>query len=353
MDAKVKKRLKIGAIVTTIVLALTALAGYGYYRHVVNKLDAGLERNTVDAIDTHPTNTEAPPRATKSETILIVGSDSRADGNGEGSEESNPGQRSDTMILLTVSKDRTVITGVSLPRDLMVSDPPECMVWDSETKAPSDTPYQFSNPVQINAGFSIGGPACAVKMAEKVSGLLVSRYIEIDFNGFKGIIDALGGIEITVDKAMIDNNLGVIFDAPGTYKVNGQKALDFARARQVQGDTASDLARIERQQYLIEEIIKQKLSPSILANPSKVNDLIEAFTNNVSTEHIDSDFLAGMALDVREVGLSNVNLHSLPVTEYAPDPNRLAIVPDKSAWLFGQMRDGKSVTDEDYANWTP
>lgn len=348
-----KKILRNSLILVIALLVLGAGSGYGYYKYMENKLDNGLKQSSVRAVNTEPrpTDSETPSLPNDQETFLIVGSDSRYDNNGEGSPETMEGRRSDTMMLLTVSKDRKVLTGVSLPRDLMVENPPTCKTWDAETRKSTKETYNFQSPAQLNSAFNVGGPACAVLFAEKVSNLQVSRYIEIDFSGFKNIIDALGGIDITVDKPMIDNNLGVIFKEAGTHHVDGKKALDFARARQVQGDTLSDLARIERQQYLIKAIITQKLTKGTLANPGKVSSLIDSFTKNTSTDNINADFLLDLAFDLKDVGLDRINMHSLPVTDYEPDPNRLTIISDQSKWLFERMSQGKEVTDKDLSEW--
>jgi anionic cell wall polymer biosynthesis LytR-Cps2A-Psr (LCP) family protein len=117
----------------------------------------------------------------------------------------------------------------------------------------------------------------------ELTGIEIDRVMVINFNGFKEIIDILGGIEIVVEEPLHDELSGADFN-PGTYTMSGEQALSFARCRST---ARSDLDRVDRQKYLLNEIIKQKLNFSII---TKAPDIIKVLNEETKTDFTIWDF---------------------------------------------------------------
>lgn len=344
----------IGASLLVLVLAIAAaIAAYfgAHYLNTYKKVDEGIKDNQVQAIQgfddglDQSTHTPEAPQLNQ-ETILLIGSDDRVEENSD-----VEGARSDTMIILTMNEDRSNITGVSIPRDLMVQDMPSCQVWDSTTREMTDDTWDPNGFIQANSAYSTGGPGCAVRLAEHISGTQIDRYAEINFEGFKELVDAVGGVKVNICAPMIDKNdgIGTIFEEPGVYQIDGEKALDFARARYVVGDSGSDLSRMDRQQYLIQQIIDQKLNAGTLLDKNAVESLSQAFVNNTKTDNIDMNFLMGSAMSARN--LENFDFFTLPTEQWPQDPNRLVDDEETTNWIFSQLRQGNHISEEDVENY--
>ncbi|MGA0065592.1 MAG: LCP family protein, partial [Candidatus Nanopelagicales bacterium] len=177
--------------------------------------------------------------------ILLMGSDSRQGQTTKkyGDPDVMTGERSDTTILLHVSADRTFATAVSIPRDTWVMLP-ECDR-DGETVGAFEAKF--------NTAFEIGGPGCTVKLVEQMSGVRIDNFAVIDFEGFKQVVDAMGGVEVCLKEPASDPSSKLELPA-GTSLVNGEQALSFVRARKTLSD-GSDLSRIKRQQAFLSSMI--------------------------------------------------------------------------------------------------
>ncbi len=194
------------------------------------------------------------------QTIAILGSDVRTGG---GSPTGDPG-RSDTTLLLRLDPDSGQIAMLSIPRDLKVEIP-------------------GYGTDKFNAAFSYGGPALTLKTIHAVTGLDVNHVINIDFQGFADVVDAIHCVFVDVDQDYYHSNAESVeqyaeidIDA-GYQKLCGADALEFARYRH--GD--SDLARAARQQDLVGEV-RNRLSFNELLKQR--NELIDAFADNTKSD---------------------------------------------------------------------
>lgn len=152
---------------------------------------------------------------------------------------------------------------------------------DSLISIPRDTRVQLEEHgwSKINAAYKFGGDEMIKQEIYELAGIEIDRVMVINFNGFKEIIDILGGIEIVVEEPLHDPLSGADFN-PGTYTMSGEQALSFARCR---ATARADLDRIDKQQYLLNEIIRQKFNFSMIKKAPQVikvlnNETISDFT---------------------------------------------------------------------------
>lgn len=227
--------------------------------------------------------------------VLILGSDSRADLTpaelkkyDPTGKDRNSGHRSDTIILLNIDPKRDKAVIVSFPRDLRVTKP------DGRIG-------------KINSVYQ-QGPAAMVKMIETYSGMKINNYIEIDFAGFKKIVDALGGVDIYFEQAINEPNSGLRVPK-GCVHLAGDQALSFVRVRKVD----SDFGRIARQQLFVKLLMKKVLTPSNLLHPFKLLKLADLFTKNVKTDqNLSLGTEKDLALKLRGIDAGKVDMRVLP-----------------------------------------
>jgi len=208
------------------------------------------------------------PAATPGEDYLVVGSDSRQGltrtqqnqlGTGH-----TAGRRTDTIMLLHVAAHGGDVTLVSLPRDSYVTIP-----------AHDGQPASHN---KINASFSFGGPQLLVRTVEQATGIRIDHYAEIGFGGFVGMVDAAGGVDVCLDKAMKDHNAHINLPA-GCQNLQGKNALGFVRARY--SDPLGDLGRVKRQRAFLSSLVHKATSPAVLLNPFRAVPFARASTKAV------------------------------------------------------------------------
>ncbi|MFE3525878.1 LCP family protein [Streptomyces sp. NPDC059161] len=247
--------------------------------------------------------------------ILVLGSDSRAGANKEyGTDEG--GARSDTAMVIHVNQGHKTASVVSIPRDTLVTRP-SCATTGGKTD-PGGRRQMF------NTAYEVGGPACAVKTVEQMSGIRMDHYIEVDFTGFKKLIDQLGGVPVTTTKPIKDNYSHLDL-AAGKHTLNGEQALGLVRTRHAVGD-GGDLGRIQLQQAFIKALIGQVKSVGVLTNPTKLYGLADAATKAITTDSELSSVnsLIGFANGLKGLDAANVKMITLPVAYDKADPNRVS-----------------------------
>jgi LCP family protein required for cell wall assembly len=182
-------------------------------------------------------------------TYLVVGSDSRQ--NLSKAERKRlgtggvAGQRTDTIMLLHVPDGGGPKVLLSIPRDSYVR-----------------IPGHGRN--KINAAYAFGGEALLVKTVEQATGLHVDTYAETGLGGFADVVDAVGGVEVCVKRALKDAKAHINVKK-GCQTMDGKTALGYARARY--SDPRGDLGRVERQRQVLAAIAKKTFSPGVIAQP--------------------------------------------------------------------------------------
>jgi LCP family protein required for cell wall assembly len=189
------------------------------------------------------------PAQTPGRTYLVVGSDSRADLTAAERRALHTGQaagrRTDTIMLLHVPDGGGPTVLVSIPRDSYVS-----------------IPGHAKN--KINAAYAFGGPQLLVRTVEQATGLRIDSYVETGLGGYAQLVDAIGGVDVCVKRAIKDAKAHIDVKA-GCQTFDGPTALGYARARY--SDPRGDLGRVDRQRQVLAAIAGKTLSPSVVLVP--------------------------------------------------------------------------------------
>ncbi|MER6035925.1 LCP family protein [Streptomyces sp. NPDC001835] len=312
-------------VLLSLLVLVLAAGGIGYWLY--SDLDNNIKGVDIDKAigDDRP---EKLP--TSGQNILILGSDSRAGANAAVGAGNVSGARSDTALVMHIPEGRTRAVAVSIPRDTLVTRP-ECTKSDGSTVA-------SAKRVMFNSIYSQVGPACVVKTVEQISGVRMDHYVEVDFAGFKGLVDAIGGVTVTVDQDIHDSSSGLNLTA-GTHRLDGTQALQFVRTRHGIGD-GSDLGRIGLQQQFMLALLSEIKKQDLLGSPTKTYKIADELTTALTT---DSDLasltkLADFGRSLNGVDPSTMETIMLPVAYDKVDPNRVVAAQPQANQLWKAIR---------------
>ncbi|WP_050761669.1 LCP family protein [Beutenbergia cavernae] len=253
------------------------------------------------------------PGAGRPLNLLLLGSDTRSGDNAQIAAEdaAGPDMRSDVTILLHVSADRSRVEAVSIPRDSWVTVPP-CELPDGSQSEPRTGKF--------NQAFAIGGAsgdvtyaaACTIRTVETLTGIRVDGFLAIDFLGFRGMVDALGGVSVCLPEPIADPDANLYLDA-GEQVLDGDQALGLARARKTIDD-GSDVSRIDRQQLLLAAIARQATQAELLTDTPRLYAFLDALTSSVTADprYGSLTSLAGLASSMRGLGAEDLTFVTVP-----------------------------------------
>ena len=293
-----KKERRILPIVL-LVLCFFASAAAGALLASSGLFDLDLKKDPIQQIDRMNFDADLIKAKDKT-TILIMGVDIRKDDVG----------RSDTMMIATVNPKSDTASLLSVPRDTRVRI----------------SGYGYD---KINAAFAYGGEPLAERTVENFLGINIDHYIIIDTSSFVKIIDAIGGIDIDVEKRMKyedpwDDNGGLVIDLyPGLQHMDGKKAVTYVRYR----DSEGDIGRIKRQQQFMAACMEKIMSPSFIPRiPAVLHEIFEAVNTDMTTRQLLE--LAGSLKDAQSNGLKTDMVPGYPlyiedVSYWIPDIEEL------------------------------
>jgi LCP family protein required for cell wall assembly len=263
-----------------LVLLFVALsAGCGFY-YVLNSLNRASDVVPSEGV----TDTDEFIKGGRL-NILLLGVDAGT----IGASEKHNRHRSDTMMVLSIDKKQKAIKILSIPRDTRVKI--------------SGVGIQ-----KMNAAMAYGGPNLAIKTVKEFLGVPIHNYVVINYKGFREIVDALGGIEMNIEKPMKynDNAGNLHIDIkPGLQVLDGKKAEEFVRFREYPN---ADIARVKAQQKFMEAFVKTALRPSTIL---KLPKIIGTVQESVETD-IEPLEIASLANLTRQINKEDINMYILP-----------------------------------------
>ncbi|MEO7268626.1 MAG: LCP family protein [Knoellia sp.] len=302
-------------VIVSAVASLLVIAMVGTYL----RLNGNIDRIDVSKMVGKNRPTPAGNLATGPLNILLIGSDVReGDGNEDyGTGNWEPGQHSDTNIVMHISGDRKSVTMVSIPRDSMVPSPVDC---------DAAAPKQAWRVHQWNQNFDTGGPGCVIRTLEGNTDIFINHFAVVDFSGFKDMVDALGGVPVCTPKAIDDPKAKFTLSA-GRHTLDGEQALGYVRTRYSVGD-GSDIGRIKRQQAFLSSVAQQATDSKLLLRPDKLLRFLGAATSSLQ---MDEDFGLGpmkdIAASVKNIGVDKIQFVTVPTEVYPEDENRVQWAP--------------------------
>lgn len=289
---------------TGLILGATAAAASSFTNQIAQDFDSnrevvetGIERNT-EAFEDGEMN------------ILVLGSDARED-------EEPEDQRSDTMMLVHIPESRDEAYVMSIMRDLWVEIPEVGMS-------------------KVNSAQSYGGYPLTIQTVENLTGADIDHMVVIDFNGFRDLTTALGGVEIDNDMAFSAGQVNPSYYPEGTIRLEGTDALRFVRERKAFTD--GDYQRVKNQQKFLTGVASGVLDSSTLTDPGKLSGMVQAFTPYLTVdESLDASTLVSYGLSMNEMRPSAITSFTIPNSGMGTTPGGASVVwPDEDG--LAQMR---------------
>lgn len=321
--ARQRKRKKRKTVVAVVLCALLVLvlggagAAFAYYQTINNNLHQGISEDLNNAlVDT--------AYAGDPFYMLLMGTDGSEE-RASSSEYAGDTFRSDSMMLVRIDPENKKATMVSLHRDTMIN-------------------MGQYGAQKLNAAHSLGGSAYTVQVVSEMAGVPISHYAEIDFDGFRDIVDALGGVEVDVPMEINDSMAGGHVDA-GLQTLTGDQALILCRARHAYDDYGDgDRYRAANQRLVLAAIAKKILA----SDPVTMVNTVEALSRYITTD-FDVSEIVSLAQSMRGMDTSTDIYTAMEPTTSEYTNNTWYEHLDKAAWqkMMTRIDQGLSPTEED------
>ena len=247
---------------------------------------------------------------------------------GEGHDGAN---LTDTIILTSINTKTKQVGMLGIPRDLLAPIP-------GYGYRKINNAYAFAE--EVSAGT---GGLNAKKVVGDVFGINVHYFVTVDFEGFRQMIDDLGGVTVDVEKSFTDSfyptddfKTRVVSFNAGRQTMNGEEALHFARSRHGNNGEGSDFARVKRQQKIIMAARDKMLSLGVLVNPAKMMRIYQTVSEHISTniETWEILRLASLLRDVRGNEIARQTLELVPEGPLIPSMvnGAFVLLPESGSW---------------------
>lgn len=263
----------------------------------IGGLARSYDRETETIADAFPGG--ARPVATAgAENVLLIGSDSRA---GSGVDDGARGGRADTLMLAHVPADRKAVYLMSIMRDSWVDVPGH-------------------GTAKINAAYAWGGIPLTVQTVEQLLDIRVDHVAEIDFAGFTGMTDALGGVTVDSPQAFTTSEPDAHHIVAGPNHLDGEEALAFVRTRYAFAD--ADHTRVRNQQAFMRGIVDGLLSKDTATNPGRIQDFVSATSRYLAVDPgLTFRTLVDLGWSLRDVRADDLHTFTMPTAGGGTSPD--------------------------------
>jgi LCP family protein required for cell wall assembly len=330
----------IGATLVAVLAMVIGIGGYSYYRHLEGNITVlkvgGLSGKTVyGALN-----------------ILVLGSQERAGQTGYfgvASGDSPRTSNSDNLLLIHLDPTHTHATVLSIPRDLFVYEP-ACRARNRFIGIGMQPAQTYPPGNLIDGALNIGGPTCAVNTVTDLTGIKLDHFVEFDFNSFRTMVDAIGGVEVCVPKGGYHDPNSHLNLRRGMHLLMYDQALAYVRTRDSLGgpDAGGDLPRIQLQQAFISSVVQKVNKEGLLSN---IRSLLTIANTATKALTVDSGLgsvseLMALAKSLAHMKSANVNLLTLPTTadtfDYPTYDEHLMAVQPQDDVLYQLVRTGQT-----------
>lgn len=288
-----------------VVLVLLGGAAALYTLNIARTFDN--ERTVVE--DAFPDESSRPPAPEpdsdedRAETLLLLGSDARHEIGGDIDEIT--GSRADAIMVMRIAADRQNVQVMSIMRDNWV-------------------PIEGYGYNKINAALAFGGVPLMVSTVENFIDSRIDHVAVVDFEGFKGLTDALGGVTVTSDVAFSGQQYTFV---KGPQRLDGEQALEFVRTRMAFVD--GDYQRARNQQAYMKGLISTLLSRDTLTSPTKISESVKRISPFVTVDAgVKSSYLASLGFGMRDVRSSDVRFFTSPTLGTGMEGTQSVVKPD-------------------------
>jgi LCP family protein required for cell wall assembly len=276
------------------------------------------------------------------QNILVLGSQERQGQIGYFGSEANPWTtNSDNLLVVHLDPTHTHATVLSIPRDTMVYEP-ACKARNDKIGIGMQPAFQSTI---IDGALNIGGPTCAVETVTDLSGIKFDHFVEFDFNSFREMVDAIGGVQVCVPKSGYHDPKSHVNLSPGKHLLKWDQALAYVRTRDtLKGqDAGGDLPRIELQQAFISSVVQKVNHTGMLSNSLELYQVAKTATKALTVDQglgkVSS--LLSLARSLTGLHAKDVTLLTMPTKLDPANNNRLVPEEPQDDVLFQMILSGK------------
>jgi len=307
-----RQRIVLAVLVSIVVVCLAGASVGGYVLVKYNSID----RIGNLSLDQAPSG--------EPENYLVVGIDPR---------EGQASKNTDTIMVARVDPQSDRLALTSFPRDLMVTiaDTGEIGMINSAYNRPGEGEGEQNLKNTLNQNF----------------GVPIHHFIEVNFESFRRVVDAIGGVSLWFPTPARDVSSGLYVDQPGCVSLDGQAALGLVRSRKMKVLTPdgwetppgeSDLTRVQRQQAFIRRALGKAL-PEVRSNPLRVDDFVNIAIDNVRFDNtIGVRDMIDLGNQFRDFNPERFETYGLPTVPYPPDENRVLLDTRAAAPMLNVFR---------------
>ncbi|MFC5994490.1 LCP family protein [Pseudonocardia hispaniensis] len=280
---------------------------------------------TVSALDPGAGSVVTAHQQVDDENVLVLGLDHGTAG---------PASDTITVVHLPSGGPATVLT---FPPNLEINRPP-CQRWDRTSATYADHTVPATTLTTIDSAYEVGGPRCAVRVVQQLTGLAITRLVAVDVAMLGPMVDAAGGVPVCFDRPVVDRLVGMVVSEPGVTGLDGPRTVDLVRARHVQGEADSGRGLVERRQRVLGAVLDKALSAEMLLSPTRLRALATAFGQAVLTDRAGFDELVALARTLRQFDSDDVVFVGVPITGESNTRGNLVLRERDAAALFRALR---------------
>ncbi|MFC0489868.1 LCP family protein [Sinomonas atrocyanea] len=287
-----------GRAVLLIALVLVIAAGGAAFAYL-GTLAATFDASTQKIAAAFPQDSDRPAATPAADgrtpmNILLVGSDSRGATASPAESGASSDQRSDTMLLVHLPADRKKAYIISITRDTWV-------------------PIPGHGSAKVNAALAFGGVPLMVQTVESLLHQRIDHVVLVDFEGFKGLTDAVGGVRVNVPAPFTAGQTSGYRFGAGPQTLDGDQALAFVRERYAFPD--GDYQRVRDQQIFLKALLAPLARPETIANPLTVSRMVGQFAPYLTVDRgLDARAVAALALEVKDLRPADIVSFTLPTS---------------------------------------
>lgn len=322
-----KPKRRMGRILANIALGLlvavlwVSAGGLGTYWVLTDRYEGMVAKE--DILVDVPMAPPPPPGETAPLNYLILGTDTRAEEATTGAEET--GNRSDTIMIAHISKDRKNAFIFSIPRDSYVN-------------VPAAGPWHGGNN-KINAAMSFGGANLAAKTVYDLTKIPLNGAVIVNFQGVQSMVSAVGGVTVCIPYTVRSSFTSKVWKK-GCHDLSPKDTEEFVRQRK--GTPGGDLGRIKNQQHVIRGLIAKVKDNGVLTNPSTLDSLLATAARSLTLDK--SMNLTELTLELKDIDQEHIKFATTPITGTMTTDAGSSVGLDMPGCeeLFAAVRDDKT-----------
>jgi LCP family protein required for cell wall assembly len=252
-----------------------------------------------------------------------------------------------TLAHLPAAADRVVLLG--LPANLLV-DRPLCDRYDPAAASYPGGSVPAQSGVPLTSAYQLGGPKCLVSTVQRLTGLAVNHFAQLEPSGLRPMVDAVHGVPMCVSGRVDDDALGAVVPSPGQQVMSGDQAQAYATARQVHGEPTDGSGLRMRQQRMLTALLAKAGSFTPVTGFGTLSALAGALGGNALVDNTSLSELRALGAALTDTDQNKVDYVMVPTADQPDTRGNQVLRPDAAKTLFDSVRADQALRGEGAAD---